>query len=104
MFDFDASCVHFRAYEIATFLHVFGPLPADHKRRIYDSVLAGYGEVRPIDRELQRQIPRFAQLRLLYSYLVFAQEWGFDSLSPEQEAYFELRRRLLHGPWIWPES
>lgn len=37
-------------------------------------------------------------------HLVFGQEWGFESLSAEQETYFDLRRRLLSGPWIWPES
>ena len=104
LFDFDACCAHFRAYEIATFLHVFGPLPPEPKRRVYDLLLDGYSRARPLEPELLLQIPRFAHLRLLYSFLVFAGEWGFEHLSPEQEAYFQLRRRLLAGPWIWPES
>jgi amicoumacin kinase len=103
LFDFDACCAHFHAYELATFLHVFGPLPQDARRRVYDAVLDGYSRARPVGVELLRQIPRFGQLRLLYSFLVFAQEWGFDRLSAEQHAYFELRRRLLAGPPVWPE-
>jgi Ser/Thr protein kinase RdoA (MazF antagonist) len=104
LFDFDASCAHFRAYEIATFLHVFGPLPAEPRRRVYDLVLDGYASARPLGAELVAQIPLFARMRLLDSFLVFAQEWGFDQLSPEQHAYFELRRRLLAGPPVWPSG
>jgi Ser/Thr protein kinase RdoA (MazF antagonist) len=103
LFDFDACCTHFRAYELATFLHVFGPLPAAQKRRVYDLVLDGYSRAQPLDAELLGQIPRFGHLRLLYSFLVFAQERGFEQLSAEQEADFERRRRVLAGPWIWPE-
>ena len=35
------------------------------------------------DQQLIHQIPVFAKMRLLYSFLVFAMEWGFEDLSPE---------------------
>jgi len=40
-------------------------------------------------------------LRLLYSFLVFAEEWGFDNLTAQQEAYFEQRRRAFSRESVW---
>jgi Ser/Thr protein kinase RdoA (MazF antagonist) len=103
LFDFDSCCRHWRAYEMAAFLHYFGGRAHAARRAIYDAFLDGYQEILPATPELRRQIPRFAKMRLLYSFLVFAEEWGFRDLDPGQEAYFALRRRLFGAPSVWPE-
>jgi hypothetical protein len=41
-------------------------------------------------------------MRLLYSFLVFAEEWGFEGLSAPQQAYFAARRRLFGAAPTWP--
>ena len=103
-FDFDASCEHWRAYDIACFLHFFGARPERERMLAYGSFLSGYAEARMLDRDVLEQIPMFGKMRLLYSYLVFAKEWGFENLTPEQERYFEVRRRLFVEPPTWPGS
>jgi Ser/Thr protein kinase RdoA (MazF antagonist) len=103
LFDFDASCNHWFAYEIACFLHYFGAGDADARQLAFDSVLEGYAEMHSVDAAMLRHIPLFGKMRLLYSFLVFAEEWGFDSLTPEQEAYFALRRRLFVAEPTWLE-
>jgi hypothetical protein len=37
-----------------------------------------------------------------YSFLVFAEAWGFENLSAEQQSYFDFRRRLFRESPIWP--
>ena len=81
--------------------HYFGARPA-LRGLAYDRLLEGYATVRPVGDELVARIPMFAKMRLLYSFLVFATEWGFDDLDEEQEQYFQVRRRLFEGPAIWP--
>jgi Ser/Thr protein kinase RdoA (MazF antagonist) len=102
LFDFDACCEHWRAYEIAAFLHYFGGRDAESRQRAYDNVLEGYAEALPVTSILREQIPLFGKMRLLYSFLVFAEEWGFENLTPNQHAYFDLRRRLFRSPPTWP--
>jgi len=103
-FDFDASCRHWRAYDFACFLHAFGVRPEPERSSIYDAFLSGYAEARALTPDLVEQIPMFGKMRLLYSFLVFAKEWGFANLDEEQEAYFEHRRKLFGEPPSWPSS
>jgi Ser/Thr protein kinase RdoA (MazF antagonist) len=102
LFDFDASCDHWYAYEIAMFLHFFGGREPQVREMVYGNVLEGYAEARPASVTLRRHIPWFGKMRLLYSFLVFAERWGFDNLSPQQQQYFELRRKLFESPPTWP--
>ncbi len=101
LFDFDSCCDHWYAYEIAMFLHYFGARP-EMRRTAYESVLDGYGETRTVDTTLLGQIPVFGKMRLLYSFLVFAEEWGFERLSEQRRAYFDVRRRLFQAVPTWP--
>jgi Ser/Thr protein kinase RdoA (MazF antagonist) len=102
LFDFDTCCAHWRAYEIAVFLHNFSGRQATSRQFVYDAFLEGYGQARPITAPLLEAIPLFGKMRLLYSFLAFAEEWGFDNLNARQHAYFEQRRRLFRSPPIWP--
>ena len=102
VFDFDSCCEHWRAYEIAMFLHYFGGRDEDSRKLVYDSVLEGYAQASSLPPLLVQQIPHFGRMRLLYSFLVFAIEWGFKDLSPERERYFALRRRWFREPSPWP--
>lgn len=103
-FDFDSSCEHWRAYDLACFLHYFGTRPENERMVAYDAFLSGYSQLRVLDARLVRQVPRFGKMRLLYSFLVFAREWGFHNLTPKQEEYFQVRRRLFSGPPTWPDG
>jgi Ser/Thr protein kinase RdoA (MazF antagonist) len=103
LFDFDSCCEHWYAYEIATFLHFFGGGQDEATRRqVYEEVLDGYASVAPLDDRTLAAIPLFGKMRLLYSFLVFAEAWGFKGLSPEQETYFAVRRRLFKQDPTWP--
>jgi Ser/Thr protein kinase RdoA (MazF antagonist) len=102
LFDFDSCGEHWYAYEIATFLHYFGAREPAARREAYDEVLGGYAEAAPVDGRTLAAIPLFGKMRLLYSFLVFAEAWGFERLSPEQSEYFALRRRLFTLPPTWP--
>jgi Ser/Thr protein kinase RdoA (MazF antagonist) len=102
LFDFDACCPHWRAYEIAAFLHYFGARDARTRQLAFDHVLQGYDEAHPVSPALIQQIPMFGKMRLLYSFLVFAEEWGWENLAPEQQAYFAVRRGLFASPPTWP--
>ncbi len=102
LFDFDSCCENWYGYEIATFLHYFGGLDPAARSEAYQEVLSGYAESAPLDDRMIAAIPLFGKMRLLYSYLVFAETWGFEDLSPEQEGYFALRRRLFSQEPTWP--
>jgi len=104
LFDFDACCRHWYAYDIALFLHYFGARNEDARKQAYESFLSGYSQTSPLDEAMINQIPLFGKMRLLFSYLVFAEEWGFEDLNENQEKYFELRRRLFAQPPTWPYS
>jgi amicoumacin kinase len=101
LFDFDSCGEHWYGYELATFLHYFGGQDAASRRQAYDDVLDGYTETAAPDARTLAALPLFGKMRLLYSFLVFAEEWGFEGLSPEQEAYFALRRRLFGEAPTW---
>ncbi len=102
LFDFDSCCEHWYGYEIATFLHYFGGLDVTARSEAYREVLAGYAASTPLDDRAIAAIPLFGKMRLLYSFLVFAETWGFEDLSPEQDGYFALRRRLFTQDPTWP--
>jgi amicoumacin kinase len=102
LFDFDACCRHWYAYEIAIFLHYFGARGPEARKLAYESFFGGYAKARPVSSKLLEQIPLFGKMRLLYSFLVFAEEWGFENLDDDAQAYFELRRRLFRAPPTWP--
>jgi amicoumacin kinase len=101
LFDFDSCCEHWRAYEIATFLHFFGVHDQETRRKAYDNALEGYARACCLQTEVVQQIPKFAHMRLLYSFLVFAEQWGFKNLTAEQAAYFEHRRRAFAEESVW---
>ena len=65
-------------------------------------MLEGYAAESTLDARVTAQIPLFARKRLLFSYLVFAEAWGFAGLSREQERYFEERRRWFTSEPVWP--
>lgn len=101
IFDFDDCSYHFYAYEISVFLHYFGSKTQDIKERIFSKVLEGYSEYKTIDKGFISQIPDFGIMRLLYSFLVFAEEWGFKKLNQQQQNYFDYRRKLFKEEASW---
>lgn len=101
-FDFDSCCEHWRAYELAVFLHYFGGRDQLGRAMVWDRVLTGYSDEYVLPAVTVDAIPRFGLMRLLFSFLVFAEAWGFEDLTPEQEAYFQLRRDLFRQGPVWP--
>ncbi len=102
LFDFDSCSEHWFGYEIAAFLHYFGAQDPGTRRQVYDDVLRGYASATTLDDRILAAIPLFGKMRLLYSFLVFAEMWGFEGLLPEQDNYFAIRRRLFGQEPTWP--
>ena len=104
LFDSDGCCPHWWAYEIAVFLHYFSLKKVVNHERAYDSFLDGYAQVRSVTAPVLEAIPLFGKMRLLRSFMILAEEWGFDNLNTHQNAAFEQRRQLFRSSPIWPSG
>jgi amicoumacin kinase len=104
LFDFDGSCEHWYGYELACFLHPFAGYPNEQRSLVYSGLLQGYSEEYPVTQVFLEQLPFFGKMKLLRSFLVYAQEWGFVNLTPEQDAFFERRRKQFQEVGFWYPS
>jgi Ser/Thr protein kinase RdoA (MazF antagonist) len=93
LFDFDNSCEHWYGYEQACFLHHFVGYSNAQKSLVFDGLIRGYAEEAAVTQAFLEQLPFFAKMKLLRSFLVCAKEWGFVNLTPEQNSVFEMRKR-----------
>jgi Ser/Thr protein kinase RdoA (MazF antagonist) len=104
LFDFDNSCEHWYGYELACFLHHFVGHPDAQKSLVYNGLIRGYAEEVAITQAFLEQLPFFAKMKLLRSFFVSAEEWGFVDLTPEQNALFEMRRRQFRQVFWQPSQ
>lgn len=104
LFDFDCSCEHWYGYDLACFLHFFSRYPIEQRKLAYDQMLNGYAEERAVSKELLKQIPYCGKMKLLRSFLVGATERGLLNLTPDQEAFCDLRRRQFGETPFWPPT
>ena len=93
VFDFDDSCYHWFAYDIAITIY-----PHGWRREIkalVDSLLAGYSEQANGALPDTKDLADFCRLRQLYMFLSYAKKWGFTNLSDEQRRWFVQKRENI---------
>lgn len=98
VFDFDDSCYHWFAYDVAVSIYPHGwraeGLP------LLESLLEGYAENAPVNFTLE-DITRFCHWRQIYMFLVYARKWGFTDLSPQQATWFAQKRENIARGYEW---
>jgi amicoumacin kinase len=104
LFDFDNSCEHWYGYELACFLHHFVGHPDGQKNLVYNGLIEGYAEEAAVTQAFLEQLPFFAKMKLLRSFFVCAEEWGFVNLTPEQNAIFEMKRNQFKQVFWHPNQ
>lgn len=93
VFDFDDSCYHWFAYDLAVTIY-----PHGWRRQIKslaDALLAGYSEQFDNALPTKEEITGFCRLRQLYMFLSYAKRWGFRNLSDEQQRWFAQKRENI---------
>lgn len=98
VFDFDDSCYHWFAYDLAVTIYPHGRRP--EALRLLDSLLEGYAEHIPT-RVTPGELTMFCQWRLIYMFLVYARRWGFERLTGQQAQWFARRRENIARGYTW---
>jgi Ser/Thr protein kinase RdoA (MazF antagonist) len=98
IFDFDDSCYHWFAYDLAMTIYPHGW--RKEGLQLLDWLLEGYAEHMPLNVTLA-DITMFCQWRMLYLFLFYARKWGFAHLSPQQAEWFAQKRENLARGYQW---
>lgn len=101
IFDFDDSCYHWFAYDLAVNIY-----PHGWRReglRLLDWLLEGYSENMQLDLTLE-EVTMFCRWRLIYMFLVYARKWGFENLSEQQSRWFAQKRENISRGYTWNVS
>lgn len=93
VFDFDDSCYHWFAYDIAITIYPHGW--RREVKALMDSLLAGYSEQTNNALPTTEDLTGFCRLRQLYMFLSYAKKWGFTNLSDEQRSWFAQKRENI---------
>ncbi len=98
VFDFDDSCYHWFAYDLATTIYPHGW--RKEGLQLLDWLLEGYSESMPLNLT-PTDINLFCQWRLIYIFLVYARKWGFEHLSQQQAEWFAQKRENITRGYKW---
>jgi Ser/Thr protein kinase RdoA (MazF antagonist) len=98
IFDFDDSCYHWFAYDLAVTIYPHGWRPEG--RRLLHRLLEGYSESVQSD-VTPAEVTMFCRWRLTYMFLVYARKWGFADLSEEQAEWFARKRENIERGYAW---
>ncbi len=93
VFDFDDSCYHWFAYDIAVTIYPHGW--RREVKALADSLLAGYSEYTNGALPNREDLTGFCRLRQLYMFLSYAKRWGFTNLSDQQQHWFAQKRENI---------
>lgn len=93
VFDFDDSCYHWFAYDIAVTIYPHGW--RKEVKALADSLLAGYSEQMNGALPDREDLRGFCRLRQLYMFLSYAKRWGFTNLSDQQQRWFAQKRENI---------
>lgn len=90
VFDFDDSCYHWFAYDLAVTIY-------PHGRRkgagaLLESLLEGYTAETATSPPQVTEIIVLCRLRQLYMFLHYAMAWGLKNLSARQRGWFDQKR------------
>lgn len=98
VFDFDDCCYHWFIYDIAVTIYPHGW--RKEGLRLLDWLLEGYAEKITVNFALA-DITMFCRWRLIYMLLVYAEKWGFENLSKQQEMWFAQKRENIARGYEW---
>jgi len=93
IFDFDDSCYHWFAYDLAITIYPHGW--RREVKTLADSLLAGYAEQIKDALPTRENLTAFCRLRQLYMFLSYAKRWGLTNLSDEQQRWFAQKRENI---------
>ena len=98
IFDFDDCCYHWFVNDLAITIYPHGW--RKEGLQLLDWLLEGYSESMPLDMTLA-DITMFCQWRLLYMFLVYAKNWGFEHPSEQQVDWFARKRENIARGYTW---
>ena len=98
IFDFDDCCYHWFAYDLAIMIYPHGW--RKEGLQLLDWLLEGYSENMQLNATLV-DVAMFCEWRLLYMFLVYAKQWGFENLSEHQTEWFARKRENIAHGYKW---
>jgi Ser/Thr protein kinase RdoA (MazF antagonist) len=98
IFDFDDSCYHWFAYDLAVTIYPHGW--RTEGLQLLNWLLEGYSENMHLDIALA-DITMFCQWRLIYMFFSYARTWGFENLTKQQAEWFAQKRENIARGYRW---
>lgn len=98
IFDFDDSCYHWFAYDLAVTIYPHGR--RTEGLQLLNWLLEGYSENMHPEIALA-DITMFCQWRLIYMFLSYARKWGFENLTEQQVEWFAQKRENIARGYGW---
>ncbi len=98
IFDFDDSCYHWYAYDLAVAIYPHGW--RKEASQLWHWLFEGYCENMDSGATLS-DIVMFCRWRLVYMFLVYARKWGLENLSGRQAEWFALKRENITRGYSW---
>lgn len=93
VFDFDDSCYHWFAYDLAITIYPHGR--REGAGALLESLLEGYAFETGCVPPGREELLTLCRLRQLYMFLNYARAWGLTEPSAERAAWFEQKRENM---------
>jgi Ser/Thr protein kinase RdoA (MazF antagonist) len=90
VFDFDDSCYHWFAYDLAVTIYPHGR--REGASALLESLLEGYAGGADSTPPRRDELIKLCRLRQLYMFLHYAKAWGLTDLSSERAGWFDQKR------------
>ena len=90
VFDFDDSCYHWFAYDLAVTIYPHGR--REGARALLESLLEGYTSETATSPPQVAELIKLCRLRQLYMFLHYAKAWGLMKLSARQRDWLAQKR------------
>jgi Ser/Thr protein kinase RdoA (MazF antagonist) len=93
VFDFDDSCYHWYAYDLAVTIYPHGWRKG--AKGLLEALLEGYLEEFRRGGDLRDEVIEFCKLRQLYMFLNYTKRWGLTNISEEQANWLAQKRENI---------
>ena len=90
VFDFDDSCYHWFAYDLAVTIYPHGR--REGANALLESLLEGYAGEADCAPPQRAELIKLCRLRQLYMFLNYAKAWGLTNLSAERAGWLDQKR------------
>ncbi len=90
VFDFDDSCYHWFAYDLAVTIYPHGR--RERAGFMLESLLEGYTAETATSPPQVAELIKLCRFRQLYMFLHYAKTWGLTNLSTRQRGWFDQKR------------